>query len=844
MRFALRQLLKHRGFTAIAVLTLALGIGGNTAMFSIVNALLFRPLNLPRPAELARVYSPHKSMPDQHRGVSYPNYVDLRREDRAFAQLAAFVSFQVSIAEGDSARQAFVDAVSANYFAALGAGLNQGRPFTEEEERDGGQPPVVIVSHRFWHSRGAAPDFVGRTLHIAGKPHTVIGIAQPGFLGHSALMGSEFWLPLCRSALAWRCNEADLAGNRKKLQVLNLVGRLKPGVSFTEANSQMAVLAEQLRTAYPGENDDFDLTIGPLPRISAGYGPASTAVFGGLSVVLMSLSGIVLLVAGWNVANLLLARAATRRQEMAVRFALGSGRGRIVRQLLLEGLLLSVLGGAAGLVVAFGLSRLLLTGATVFLPGFSLAFGATLDWRVLLATLGICVFATLAFALSPAWAVARAIGLSDLRDQAGGADLRVAGLGVFSSRSWRVVGQLALCLALLTVAALILRSVQSTLEGEAGFPLENRLVLELSPGLENRDVKTYPALFASVETRLRSIPGVDAVGSSISIPFSMSSARARVRPAEGSLSADRDDSSTDAKEVQDTVLDYVTPEYFQALGLPFRRGRTFEPFETPTGDPSSPARVAVVDELLAAALWPGRDPVGQHLEAVGFTRDRKSEFLRVIGLVPAIRQHLTESRPVPHLYLPMNPASGFGVRYFVVKTAARPAGGDAGMVREIWRKLRDGPDPAPLMSVKTMSAHRDENPNLVATRGIARLLLGFGLLAAALSVSGIYGVTAYTVACRTREFGIRLALGSSHKGILWLVLRQGLAQTGLGVAVGLALAWGLTKLLGTEFHALRTFDPIVFAGVPLALGLVVVLACSLPARRATRVDPAVALRSE
>jgi len=842
--FALRQVRRHPGFTAVAVLTLALGIGGNTAMFSIVNALLFKPLDLPQAAGLVRCYSPQRSLPDQYRGVSYPNYVDLGRESQVFSQLAATVPFQVSLAEGESARQVFVDAVSANYFATVGVGLWRGREFTVDEERDGHQPAVVIISHRFWQGHGADPEFLGRTLQIAGKPHTIIGITPEGFTGHSALVSAEFWLPLCRAAAAWRCSEQDLTGDRKKLQVLALLGRLGPGIGLVEANSQMTVHAAQLRAAYPGENDELELTVGPLPRFSFGYGPGQPAVFAGLSVILMSLSGIVLLVAGWNVANLLLARAATRRPEMAVRVALGGGRARIVCQLLIEGLVLALLGGMAGWVASIWCSRLLIAGASTFLPGLQLAAQSTLDPRVLLATLAFCGLATLLFALSPAWAVVRAVGVNDLREQVGRRDLRVGGLGVFSGRSGRVIGQLGLCLALLTVAALILRSVHHSLGSEAGFPLDHRLVLEVSPGLENREVQTYPALFERIMTRLTSIPGIEAVGSSISLPFRMTASGIRVRPAERAGLPNQDRPIGDEPESTGAVLDFVTRGYFVALGLPLQQGRTFEPGESVSRDAASSTQPVVVDDVLARALWPGRDPLGRCLEAVAFTRERKSAFFEVVGVVPGVRQQLTDSGLAPHLYIPLKPTAAFGTRYFVVKTASSTPGGEARVAHDIWRALRGGPDPAPLMSVKTLQAHRDENPNLVATRVIARLLLGFGLLATALAVSGLYGVTAYTVACRTREFGVRLALGATRRNIFWLVQRQGLFLTVLGVAVGLGLGWGVAKLLSTEFYALRTFDWSVYVGLPAVLGTVVALACWLPARRAAHLDPAAALRAE
>ena len=861
LRCAWRQLVKNPGFSAVVVATLALGIGGTTAMFSIVNALLFKPLDVPQPKQLVRIYSPSRTRPETYHGFSYLNFVDLRQQNQVFAGLAAVRTVPVTLLEGERPRQLFVNGVSARYFATMGCGLWRGREFSLAEERDPHQAPVAIVSHAYWKQHGADPDLIGKSILLNGRSHTLVGIAAKGFVGHSVLLASEVWIPLNAKVpnLNKTSDPAALDPIQRRSQDLFVIGRLKAGLQPDQAESQLKVLADQLVAAYPDENRDFALGLGPLDRLSSGhgmeFGPMDPPEFKFFSLLLMTLSGIVLLIACWNVANLLLARAAARRREMAMRLALGSGRGLLLRQLLVEGLLLSLLGGAAGLLVAFWVADLVAAAFAASLPAFGLGLQTGIDGRVLLVVLVVCVVSTLLAALSPAWQTSHSVGLADLKDQTGPVDRQTAGLGLFSTQSLRVIGQVAVCTALVMIAGAILRQLYRSRQADPGFTTEHRLFVDVDPWWEGAEANSVPGIFEAVEERLRHVPGVECVAPVLGLPSAGGLGSTRVWPAE-QAGPDLPDNAGSAETGSHFMASgsNVGSDFFRALGLPLLRGRTFESTEILSGfdrsrkndTGSQPPGPVIIDQTLAQQLWPGQNPLGRLMTTAEVRRrgpSRAPATLQVVGLVAATRPPFSDQKPTPRFYQPFNRAIGCGAQ-FVVKVDERAGGTDRSVATAIWRELRSSTTQLPIQAVQTLEASRDSNPAWVMGRAFANLFLGFGLLALLLSTSGIYGLNSFVVACRTREIGVRVALGATRGKVLWMILRNGLAMTVAGMGIGMFGAWGLSRLLQAAMSEFRFADFWVVAFIPLVLAAVSLLACYVPARRAARVDPMVALRYE
>jgi len=830
LRFAVRVLTKNPGFSLVAVLVLTLGIGGNAAVFSLVDTLLFRPIALSEPQRLMGVYSRSEVSPDDYRPFSYPNYVDLRQRATVFSGLAAHNLSMVGLAEGDSTRRTFADVVSSNYFATLGAEIRNGRGFRPEEEEPDSEIAVAVVSDTLWRRHGSDPKLLGSTIRINGRAFAVVGIAPPGFSGTTALFSPEVWLPLG----VYRSVINDFQDARRPLtdrenHCLILIGRLGPGVTREAANAELAVVASNLRNSFPQANADQTFHVAPLSRHSISTSPRGDGEVTTISVLLLAMSGIVLLVACLNLANMLLARGTARRREFAVRMAIGGGRLQLVRQLLVEGLLLSLVGGATGALFAYAGNRILLASLTRLLP-IQILFPLAPDLRILLALLGFCVVGTLLFGLGPALQLVRPAIVQGLRDGGEGDRPRRRLRGLLAGRNLLVVGQLVLSMVLLTAAGLFVRGALAAAHPQLGFPVDRGVLVELDASLAGYDQATARQLYRRVVERLESLPGVESASLAATVPFGMVTHGDRIVPAESGPAAE-DDRNPAARSAELNVVGF---DYFHSLGLALKRGRGFSRAEEES--PDAPP-VAVVDEVLAERLWPGESAVGRRVRL----RRRPGSEYEIVGVAPAIRTHLFAGSPEGMIYVPLgrNFQSDIHVQ---LRTAALSGERRQALLADIRRQLRAIDPNLPVLGLRTLAGQLDDSSELWIVRTGGTLFSIFGGLALFLSAVGAYGVRSYSVGRRTREIGVRMALGGSPRQALAMVLREGLGLAAVGLGIGLALGLAIARLLSGLLYEVSPGDPLVFVTAPLVLALVVTLACYLPARRAARIEPMVALR--
>ncbi|MGH7972066.1 MAG: ABC transporter permease, partial [Limisphaerales bacterium] len=537
LRFGFRMMRTSPGFTAVAILVLMLGIGGTAAMFTIINTLVWRPIVAKNPAALVRVYSKDKKPTGGYRSFSYPNFAELRRDQTPFTDVAAFTMCMVGLHEGELTRKSFAGVVSANYFDTFGVAVTRGRGFMAEEEKPGSAIPVVIVSHNYWKKAGADPGLIGRNIRINSRSFTVIGVAPEHFTGTAAIFSPEFWLPLgMYEAVANDfLNDQRQSLADRQHHALMLVARLKAGLTPAAAQSQLQPLAAKLAEAFPDANRDQLFEVGGLPRMSISTNPHKDSEAS--SVLLMGMSGAVLLIACFNLANMLLARGAARRKEIAVRLALGAGRLRLVRQLLTEGLLLSFLGGACGLVLAVWSNQLLVNSFVPKIPFVSIVFNTAPDWRVLLATFGICLASVLIFGLVPAWKLSSVHVTGHLKEQVGEEMTGRRVRGLFSLRSLLVVGQLALCIALLTGAGLFAKGALSAIRANPGFSFDNLVLVETDASLAGYDEVKAQQTYMQLLEKLRALPGVETATLSYLVPFGLFSDGCSVERVAGAADA-------------------------------------------------------------------------------------------------------------------------------------------------------------------------------------------------------------------------------------------------------------------------------------------------------------------
>ena len=834
LRFSFRVLSRHRGFTATSVLVLALGIGINAGIFTLINSLLLRPrLSSAAPGSIVGVHSVEHSESGNSRAFSYPNFEDIRAARGPFTHLAAHNLSFAGVTEGETTRRAMVDIVTANYFDTLGVALARGRTFTAEEERPGAPATVAIASYSEWARIGFADDVLGRSTVLNGRTYTIVGVTPRGFGGPTVIIEPDYYVPLsAHDVIEWDL----IAGTKKTLDRrdyhrLLLIGRLPAGTSIEAADREMASIARRMEEAYPAENARQELIVRPLSRLNISTSPSDDHQLYGPVALLQGLGGVVLLISCLNLANMLLAHGVSRSREMAIRQAIGGGRARLVRQLVTEGFLLAAAGGVVGLGAAYAGSALLLRGLTQIMP-IRIALEPALDLRVVLATLGFAALATVTFGLWPAIRLSRTDTVRALNDQTGGMG---GARRWFSTANLLVTAQMALSLALLILSALFVRAAALGAESNPGFALDRTVHAEVDPALVGMDEARGQDVRRRLLERLRATPGVEAASTASVIPYGETTITRRVQ-GDGPRLRGNEPGATG--KLVGAHYYIVGADYFRTLGIEVRGGREFTlADEVPSG---GVVRV-IIDEPLAGRLFPGENPIGRRLQFGadddGAASDKPME---IVGLVAPTRHDMFEREPEPHIYL----ASG-QVYVSTTHLHVRAAQGTSpsNLIDTVRGEIRAAAPTLPVFSVSTLEAHRDRSIPLWFLRTAARLFVVLGAAAAFLAVVGLYGVKSYVVSRRTREFGVRQALGATPPDLVRLVLREGLPLTAGGLALGLGLGALLGRVLSVVLFQVSPFDVVSFAAASAVLTAAAFLAAWVPARRAGRIEPMAAMRT-
>ncbi len=802
LRFAFRSLRNRPVFTAVAAVSIALGIGFNGAIFSGANALLLRPVkgvqDPDRVVEIGRT--------DQGRGFDtfgYPDFLDLREGVGPLSQVAAWRMAPLSWGTGEGGELVHGMLASPGYFPALGVRAERGRLFGPEEDTRGG-PAVVVLSHRFWQERlGGDPDVVGSTIDINRTPFTVIGVAAAGFTGHIPVFDTDMWVPIARAELA-EPNFATGMYDERGAVWLSLIGRLDQGETVDRANAAARAVMARLAEAYPDSHEGRSARVipfGPIP----GAGRSAVAGFFG---VLMGLVGLILLITASNVAGMLLARAASREQEIAIRLAMGSGRGRLIRQLTIESVALFLVGGAAGTALAFAAARLL-SGFTV--PGPEpITIDVTADTTVLVFALGLALVTGVVFGLVPALSASRPDLVPALKAEGRG--------GRRGGRLRRVLaaGQVGLSVILLVAAGLFLRALQRAGEVDAGFEPDGVYVASLDLSLDGYTEEQGRSFQSQLLSRLRSLPGFDEVGLALDLPLDLSSHGNPVWPAEG---------DPDSDNAIGSEFNVVSDGYFETLRVPVLSGRVFQSSDGPTSTP-----VAMVNQVLAQRLWPGADAVGHQLRFPSPDSPPRT----VIGVVADVKNQTLSETVDPMVYTPL------AQRYrSAVYVTARGRGVTPSSLHEAVLEAD------PRLTMGAVQELEDvAGIGLLPQRLAAGLATAMGALALFLSILGVYGVVAYAVVRRRREIGVRMAVGATSGSVLALILKSGLKLALPGLVLGGALAFAVSRVMRSLLFGVSPTDPVTFAAVGVTLLAAVAAASVVPALRAARQDPMGSLRSE
>ncbi len=856
LKFAIRQLFKAPGFTLAAVIVLALGIGANTAVFSLVHTMFFAPPPYAKPQEVVQVFSQDKKNPKTYRGFSYPTYQDIRVQNTVFADVMAYNLAMIGLGQKGDTRRTFGGIVSSNYFSVLGIPLARGRTFTPEEEALGRNAPVAIVSYAYWQKHNLDPAVLGSQLLVNGQPFTIVGIAPRGITGTLQIFSVEVWLPFSnydRIANDFEQASKTTFGDRAGQQLV-VVGRWKPGMTAAAAKPALEGLAANLEKAFPVEQKDQTFTTTPISRFSVSTAPSGEGGLAAIAPMLLGMAVVVLLVACLNLANMLLARGTARRKEIAIRLALGGSRFRIVRQLLTEGFVLALVGGAAGLVLGLWSSDLLVSSLGKMLP-LDIVWLAGPNLAILGATFAFCVVGTIGFALGPALKLSRSAVVADLKEQAGEDVVR---------RRWRflprnplVVAQIAFSLALLTAAALFVRGANKAASVDTGLAPGASFLLETDGSLAGYDQKRAQDLYRNLEERLASIPGVEHASVSATIPFGMISLSRNIQRAGLQPAPDAKPATAADGLAFSAAWNSVGADYFTTVGLRLIRGRPFTQAETTQTGPM----VAIIDEVLAKKLWPEGDALGQRIQYAGdnapkaksdsrtvgasadLSGEAGKESIEIVGIVPSTKQQLFEKDPSGQIYLPF--ARGFQSNVtFYIRFHSLPPGSEGSTAHLLRRTVREVDPALPVLTLKTFAQHLDSNFQLWIVRAGAAMFSVLGGLALGLAVVGLYGVKAYSVARRTREIGIRMALGAQPGAVLRMIMGEGSVMLLSGIVIGLLLAAGTGKILSGMLYEVGALDPVAFTLAPLTLAAAALFATWIPARRATRISPMKALRME
>jgi putative ABC transport system permease protein len=801
-RYGLRMLFKHPGFTLIAVVALALGIGANSAIFSVVNTIVLRPLPFDKPEQLVMLWGTNLKKSETKSSAAYLNVADWRERNHVFDSIAGYSGGTATLTGGEAPVQLDGVVTTADLFRVLGVKLVMGRSFTIEDER-AGATPVVIIGEGLWQRRyGGDRGIVGRQIMLDGKPATVVGIAPSAFkFPLDTPTPAEFWTPL---------DARDELNAERGASYLRVVARLKPGVQLEQAQAEMSAISGQLEQEYPDKNAGVGVHVISLHEELVGdVKPAL--------LVLLGAVGFVLLIACANVANLLLARSTSRAKEIAIRTALGARRLRVMRQLLTESVLLSLVGGVLGLLLAMWGLDLLVSAIPADLPRVQ---EIGLDSRVLFFTLAVSVLTGIVFGLAPALQASKVDLTEALKEgtRGGGQSLRRNRI-----RSLLVVSEVALSLVLLVGAGLLIKSFVRLREVNTGFDARNVLTATVSLSSKYEDEPQQAAFFRGLIQEVKALPNVEAVGVVMPLPLSGNNVQASFA-VEG-----REEMAK--KEKPTAHFRSVSPEYFHAMSIPVLKGRTF----TDRDGVDAPL-VVIINETFARKYFAGEDPMGRRITFA--TLSMEEALHEVVGVVGDVR-HDKPDREAEAEYYTSYLQMPLGEMSLVVRSkTGNPASLTPQLREAVLRLDKD----QPIYEVRTMTQLLAD---AIAQQRFSMLLLGvFAALALTLAAVGIFGVMNYSVAQRTHEIGIRMALGAQSTDVLRMVLGQGMILTLTGIGVGLAASLLLTRVMSSLLYGVSVTDPLVFAGVALVLASVALLASFIPARRATRVDPMVALRYE
>ena len=797
LRYGSRMLWKNPGFTIIAVLALALGIGANTAIFSVVNAVLLRPLSYPDSARIIWIEANNTAKGITESNVSPPDFADWSAQNHVFEQMAAFASGGAILSRGDEPERVRTTAASASFFTLFKTQPVIGRAFSEQEDRAGGEP-VVVLSYGLWQRRfGADPNLICSKLTLSGKSTTVIGIMPPGF---DFPTQTEVWVPLA----------LDASTERRDNRYLQAIARLKTGVTVEQAQAEINVISNRLGQEYAETNSGWGVSLSTVhERMVGEVRPSLLLLLGAVTFVL--------LIACANVANLLLARAAARQKEIAIRTALGAGRLRVIRQLLTESVLLSALGGALGLLLSVWLTDLLIAISPANTPRFD---EIKLDARVLVFTLAVTVLTGLIFGLAPALQASQ----PDLNEA-----LKEGGRG--SSEGYRrnrlrgllMVSEIALSFLLLAGAGLLIKSFLRLRDVNPGFNPEHVLTMRLAP-LSTKYPKGQQKVefFRQVLERIRTLPGVESAGAVLSLPLGGDTFNV-------GRSFIREGRPMTPEESANASYLVATPDYFRVMQIPLITGRAFS-----EQDSEESPKVVIINETMARRFWSSENPIGKRM-----TIWRDEKFPReIVGVVGDTKPSTLGGEPAPQMYVPHAQDAGWGAMTLVIRTATEPTT----LIGTVRQEILSFDKSQPVYNIKTMN---DVVSTSLAASRISMLLISvFAGVALLLAMLGIYGITAYYVTQRTHEIGIRMALGAQTGDVLRLVIKQGMLLALIGLGIGLVAAFALTRVMASLLYGVSATDPVTFSVVSALLIVVALIACLVPARKATKVDPMVALRYE
>ena len=802
LRYGARMLRKRWGFTAIAVITLALGIGANTAIFSVVNAVVLRPLPYQNPERLVMLWGTNAKDGNLQQPASYAEFNDWKNQAQSFSAISGASPLWNFVLTGGNEPESIQGLyVSANLFPMLGVTPARGRAFLPEEDRTGGTP-VVIVGHGLWQRRfGSDPNLIGKTLTLSGTSSTIVGIMPPGF--QFLEPAAEVWVPLAQN---------QFANSARIVRLFSAIGQLKEGVKPEQANAEVAAIGRQLEKQYPDTNTGIGVRLVTLHE-------QMTGKFRFALLLLFGAVGLVLLIACANVANLMLVRSAARQKEIAVRAALGAGRTRLIRQLLTESIALSVIGGAGGVFVATWGIELLQRLNPVQLPSYN---KIGVDAAVLGFTLAASIVTGIVFGLAPALQASKLDLNATLKD---GGRSALSSVGQHRLSNLLVIAEIAMALVLLVGAGLLIRSFVRVLNVNPGFATDRALTLQLGlPNATYAQPQQRIAFYQQLEERLKALPDVTAVGMVTRLPLlaalnnvtSFVTVEGRPVPAGQRPEIDFRRASTD---------------YFKAMGIPLLSGRLVT-----EEDVANNNGAVLVNEALAKRVFPGEDPVGKRISTATNT-GQNTQWQTIVGVVGNVRHLGLDVEPRPEIYYHANTSPPFGPVY-IIRTASDPKN----LIAAVRAKVRELDRNLPISNINTMEQLVAQS---VAQRRFGMILLGiFAGLALLLAGIGIYGVMSYAVTQRTQEIGIRMALGAERRDVLKMVLGQGMVLTLIGIGIGLAAAFALAQLMTGLLFGVKASDPLTFVLIALLLASVALLACYLPARRATKVDPMVALRYE